>query len=253
MIKRAACLLVIVVTWAGVSTLLGAEPAAAPTRGAVVPVEDLKQQTAFFFERLDESLADASKYGLAKHARVKKDAATIALLVAGRSEAGEIPTIQANEASRIAMALVSRANKFPEAARQLAALRKTLDATDPMPAAAEEKLEWPTVDMGQLMKQMEFVDNRLKQTVNDAADFAQARDSAAGYAATLWAMAADMEAVPAKVDPEKWRKMSTAMRVEAAETNAKAHAGDFSATREAFRKLAATCNACHADYRRAPR
>jgi hypothetical protein len=236
------------------SALIAAEPPGEATRGAVVPVEDLKQQTAFFFERLDESLADPKKYGLAKHARVKKDAATLAILIAGRSEAGELPADKANEASQIAMAMVARATKYAEVAKERAALGAVLDAPAASNTAGSIKIEWPDFEMGQFMKQMEFVDNRLKQTVDDADAFQRGKASAVGYTATLWAMAADMEAVPAKVDPEKWRKLSTAMRVAASETNAKAHAGDLAATREAFRKLAGTCNRCHDDYRRqAPR
>jgi hypothetical protein len=216
----------------------------------VVPVEDLKQQTAFFLERLDESLADPKKYGLAKHARVKKDAATLAILIAGRSEVGDIPTARANEASHSAMAMVARATKHSEVAKELAAVRAALEAPAQPASGNDERLEWPNFDMGQLMKQMEFVDNRLKQTLDDTDAFDRGKKSAPGYAATLWAMAADMEAIPAKVDPDKWRRMSTAMRAAASETNDKAHAGDYTATREAFRKMAGTCNACHDDYRR---
>lgn len=232
-----------------------------PKQEAPLPnVDDVVAQMRFYADRLGESLAKADAYDESKQTRVEKDAATVGALAAllSRHTTDHATKPRANAIRQGAADILAGFRDHAKAAAAYAHLARLLTeakSTEPPAAKAERPAaETPAPDATpMLMKQIRFIDNRLKRAARDRAASAKLRAEVAGHAATLAALAESTAANAAHYgeSPEQqqvWRDHCRDMAVAAARLNAAAHDGAANLA-EAARSLDQSCNRCHADFR----
>ena len=228
-----------------------ADAAAVPKVSRFAPAKDLKAQTDFYLGRLQESLAARDDYDEAKQSRVGKDANTLAVLGLALAMHDEDNAVRGKlELVRAAQSLAASSGDFDGAAQALARAKL---AAGGAPAAAGEKPAWQKVAaLEPLMKQVPIVHGALKRGIEGR--FQRQAEAAAGQAATLAAIAEaarfDTSAVKDPADAGPWRRYCAEMRDAAGEVNSAAHAGDQAAARAGLVRLAKSCDACHAAFRR---
>ena len=117
---------------------------------------------------------------------------------------------------------------------------------------AETSPKWETVaPQGQLMKQVTFVNNRLRRNMRR---LDQKADDIALDAAVLsviaQAVAHDTSAVKDPTDSAQWVEFSNTMRDSAGELNAQAHQRNREGAEAALTTLTKSCEQCHAVFRK---
>lgn len=228
-------------------------------------VDDIVAQLRFYAIRLDDSLAKADAYDESKQTRVEKDAATVAALAAllSRHTADHAAKPHATAVQRNAADILANHRDHAKAAAANAQLKRLLADTKPTetqpaeaPSANAERsaADTRTADTApMLMKQIRFVDNRLKRAARDRAASAKLRSEVAGHAATLAALAEPTAANARHYgktpeQQQRWRDHCRDMATAAASLNLAAHDGAANLT-EAVRNLDQSCNHCHAEFR----
>jgi hypothetical protein len=242
----------------GWALLVAADDAGAPDSAAAAlkvsrfaPAKDLKAQTDYYLGRLQESLAARGDYDEAKQSRVGKDANTLAVLGLALAMHDEDNAVRGKFGLvRAAQALAASSRDYDGAAQALARARQAAAGET---AAAGEKPAWQKVAaLESLMKQVPIVHSALKRGIEGR--FQRQAAAAAGQAATLAAIAEaarfDSSAVKNPADAGSWRRSCAEMRDAAGEVNSAAHAGDQVAARAGLVRLAKSCDACHAAFRR---
>jgi cytochrome c556 len=100
-----------------------------------------------------------------------------------------------------------------------------------------------------LMKQVQFLNSRLKRGVKGSKLKSQA-DKTTAYAATLAAIAqatiSDTSDVENTADLDKWYQFCADMRDAAGEVNQAIHRQNEDEVKAAMKKLKASCDDCHA-------
>jgi len=149
------------------------------------------------------------------------------------------------------------AAKYCEHAPAAAALLriKQLQSGEAKPAEKPDsaRTDAPT-DAAMLMKQIRFIDNRMKRAARDRSSPEKSRGEVAGHAAVIAALAEPLgrAAKPHAKSPDEvqeWIEQSNAMAATAARLNAVAHDDAGTDMREALREVDASCARCHADFR----
>ncbi len=225
-------------------SIFTAEPPAPPKASTYAPAADLVNQVDFYLGRLTEAVANEAGYAEMK-SRVDKDANTLAALglVLGQHDEPNKYRDSAAAMIKASQALAEKANDFAAASAALDELKKaTTSKADPQ--------AWGDVAaVGELMKQVPVVNGSLKRSL-DPARFKRQSGQVAEQAATLAAIAQaamfDTSAVSDSADEEKWQRFCIEMRDAAGAINAAAHAADQPAAAAAARRLALSCDTCHA-------
>jgi cytochrome c556 len=234
----------------------------APNTDALPRIDDVASQLLFYAERLEESLAEAEAYDESKQTRVEKDAATVAALAAlldrHTAEHAKKPAAQAMAAAGKEISANFRDHSKATAAN--GRLKQALAADDKSAESSKESSSSSASPANRsdhaatpmLMKQIRFIENRLKRAARRA-DSKKHRSEVAGYAATIAALAAPLAADAAHFakQPElqrQWKEESDLMSAAAAKLNLAAHdeKADLAA---AVRALDASCARCHAEFR----
>jgi len=225
-----------------------------PKVSAFAPAEDLLEQVRFFVGRVEESLADADDFDLAKQSRTFKDGNTIAalaLVLAVHDQA--YPQKSAMPAVlRAAQSLATVEDNHPRAKKALTEIKAALAAE----GMAEAAVRWEKVaSLAALMKQVPLIHSGLKRGV-EGNRLARQAPRSAGQAAALAAIAQvsalDPEYVKTAGDAETWHACCVEMRDAAGEVNSAVHAKDEARVSGSMKRLAVSCDRCHAAFRRAP-
>jgi hypothetical protein len=266
-LRRIEFLLVAVYCVAGIGFASGGEePADGKNDAAVAPlphVDDVVGQLRFYAERLQESLAKADAYDESKQARVEKDAATVAALAgvlqrhcddhALKPVAAHIRSA-ANEISANLRDYTKAAPANDRIAAALAGKATTDEKASAVEAASSPDAAKATADTNpMLMKQIRFIDNRMKRAARDRNASEKQRGEVAGHATTLAALAEAMAANSkhygkTESRERQWNEACANMATAAAKLNAAARDSAANLS-QAVRALDATCARCHADFR----
>ncbi|MBX3413455.1 MAG: cytochrome c [Pirellulales bacterium] len=226
-----------------------ADPPAAPATSTYAPAEDLIAQVNASIKDLEEALSSADDFEV-KQTRVKREANTLAalgLVLAWHDTDHPL--------KNVAPALVPAAQKLA-AAKSLDEAQPALAGVQSVLAGSSEKSDPPAwgkvASLGALMKQVTFVNSRLRRNVTGSRFAMQANDTAR-YAALLAAIAQatqyDTHEVKDEAQLPQWYDYSIAMRDSAGRINAAAKAGDQDAAKAALGDLDKSCSGCHKTFR----
>lgn len=249
-IRTSICLAlaVMAVAW---SNLIAEPKTESPLKpSAYAPAKDLVGQFDYFFNRIEEDLADAEEFEKEQQQRIARDANTLAVLalVLGKHD-------EKNDLKRSAAALIGASTELADNAKEFTAARKALAAVKAARGkkASRDDLKWQAVgDLQQLMLQVPIVNNSLRRGVSGRR-FKRSADKIAGQAATLAAIAQasmlDTGYCSDKKDEQLWIKACAEMRDASAAVGAATRKVDQKAAQAALDRLAKTCDACHKSFR----
>ncbi len=235
------------------AAVLAAAPPDPPPASRYAPIADLATQVDYHIGMLEKALdTSADEYNELKQKTVSKNAGMLAVLalVIGNHDQDHGLKASAGQVLAAAERLAAVAND-PAAARAEFTRIKTAIAGEAAdgggPAAS---LKWRKVaDLEGLMKQVQFLNSRLKRSVKGSKLKSQA-DKTTAYSATLAAIAqatlADTSDVENPADLDKWYQFCAEMRDAAGEVNQAIHQQDEESVQAAMEKLKASCDACHA-------
>lgn len=215
---------------------------------AFASVEDLKAQIDQYMGRIEESLADADAFE-AGATRITKDANTLIVLALSLGLHDEDNKLKAS-----APALIDAAGKLAQAGEDYEAAKAAFGQVQAAVAGQLQQpgeLQWKKLaSLGQLMKQVTFVNNRLKRGLRR---FGRNAEQDAGDATMLAVIANaalyDTHEVKDPAQLDHWYEYCAAMRDAAAEVSAAIKADDEKACDAAMKSLAASCDDCHAVFR----
>ncbi|HUY90749.1 MAG TPA: cytochrome c [Pirellulales bacterium] len=230
-----------------VGALLAADPPAPPKLSSIVPAADLVAQAKLYLASFDKGLAGEQEYKESA-SKIERDAHTLTALALALANHDADNELQA------AAPAVMAASQALAAAQDYAAAHAALKS---LHAAMEGKGEkggapkWGCVaPMDQLMKQVVFVNNRLKRGMRR---FAKQTEEQARDAAVLAVIAQefvyDDPGIAESDDLDRWYQLCGQMRDAAGELNAKARAADKAGAEAALAKLAQSCDDCHEVFR----
>ncbi len=232
--------------WGG--RALAAETAP-PKASAYAPAADLVAQVDYYLGRMSDALASKADYDADKQKRVSKDANTLAAIALVLGQHDEKSKYQGASAAIIkaAQALAEATEDFDASQAALAEV-KTAAAQGPAAPVA-----WGEVaSLTALMQQVPIVNNSLRRALEPnkfKKQAAQAAEQAATLAAIAQASWYDTSNVSEDAETAAWRKFCEEMRDAAADVNTAAHRGDQPAAAEAAKRLALSCDGCHAKFR----
>jgi len=215
-----------------------------------IPAADLNRQVDLYVQGFATALSDSGKYE-EESRRVMKDAHTLAAiaLVLAKHEADH-PRKQSAPALLAAAQKLGAATDYASAKSALAAVQVAAKSNGRKPA--ENGPKWETVaPQGQLMKQVTFVNNRLRRSMRR---FDEKADELALDAAVLsviaQAVAHDTSAVKDPAETGKWYELSDLMRDSAGDLNAQVHKKNRAGAEAALATLTKSCEQCHAVFRK---
>jgi len=233
-----------------VGVLLAADPPAPPKISSFAPAADLVAQAKLYVETFDKSLAGEQEYK-DNAEKIKRDAHTLTVLALalGNHDADNELKAAAPEIMATSQSL-AKAKEYAAAKSALEALHAAMAGKAEKPAAAEAPKWARAASLGQLMKQVTFVNNRLKRGMRRFGKQTkeQARDAAV-LAAIAQACVYDTHEVKSPDDLDRWYQLCGQMRDAAGELNAKVHAADKPGAEAALLKIAQSCDDCHEVFR----
>ncbi len=244
---RAGALLLVV---CGIGAALSAgDPPSPPSLAAVVPAEDMIAQVRTFETSMKGMLADEKTYQDEAHKLAREAHALAAVGLALGLYDSE------HELKAAAPALVESARKLA-AAKDYAAAQAAFAEVDAALAGKAKNEAAPTTkpekvaSMGQLMKQVTFVNNRLKRGLRRLGDKTdeKARDTAL-LAAIAQAITYDTHEVKHDEQRDQWYRFCGEMRDAAGQLNAQIKAADKQGAERAAKRLGQSCEACHQVFR----
>jgi cytochrome c556 len=202
-------------------------------------------------------LANKDDFDDAAKARVKKDANTLAALALtlGLHDADHRLKSSAPALLKAAQKLAA-ADEYEAAQSAFQTVKAAATRNGSAAAGTNDSLKWARVaSLRQLMQQVPVVNAALRRGVNaDVQRFKKLQPQLAGQSATLAAIAqtiaVDTTAVKKPADSAKWYQFTTEMRDAAGAVNQAVHGGDQPAATIAMTRLAKSCEACHAVFRK---
>jgi hypothetical protein len=222
-------------------------PPEPPSMSKVIPADDLVKQVDLYVTGFDEALADAQTY-TDKSRQVAKDAHTLAALALVLAMHDQDHRLKASApALLVAAQQLAKAKDYGTAKQALAAVQDAVNGK----AGSAPAAKWERVaGLGQMMKQVTFVNNRLRRNLRR---FDERKDDIARDAAVLAAIAQvstyDTHEVKNPEDLGKWYQLCGEMRDAAGAVNAEVHAGDKAAAETALVNLGKSCEDCHMTFR----
>jgi cytochrome c556 len=235
-----------------IASATAADAVPIPHISTFAPADDLIAQVDFFLGRIEQSLANKADFDGAKQSRTWKDANTLAALSLMLAVHDQPHPLRASAATMLAASeqLAAAAENYDQARAALERLRAA--RAGGAPEAAPAKWE-KAASLGALMKQVPLVHTALKRGV-ERGRLARQSAAAAGQAAALAAIAQaamlDNEQVRQPDEESQWRLYCAQMRDAAGEINSAVHAGDEGRVAEGMKRLAQSCETCHAKFRR---
>lgn len=225
-------------------------PPPPPPVSSYAPADQLIQLARDYVASAEKSLADETAFDTEK-VRLKKDANTLLCIAVALGTHDRENPLQTSAPALFAGAQkLAAATDFAQGQAALAELQaamKSESTTGPL-------LKWGKVaSMGQIMKQVTFINTRLKRGIRPGPRFAGAADENARYATTLavigQAIVGDTHEVKQPEDMPKWYEYSAAMRDSAAELGTALVARDEANAQAAAKKLEQSCSDCHKVFR----
>ncbi len=229
-----------------------------PKVSTFAPAEDLVRQADQYIKGLEAIVADEEEYKDGRE-KIGKDANTLIVIALALGLHDQDNSYKANAgavmkaAGELAAAVPVLAKGELASTKDLAAARKAVAA---LRDAAEGKgkpggeLKWEKVaSLPELMKQVPLINTKLKRNIKPEKFKKKAKDTA-GYTAVIAAVAqgsvADLSETKNPAQVKQWHKFMTAMRDDAGEANAAIHKRNEPAAAKAMKKLAQSCEDCHA-------
>ena len=226
-----------------------ADPPAAPATSTYAPAEDLVAQVNASLKDLEEALSTADDFEV-KQTRVVREANTLAAL-------GLVLALHDTDhpLKAAAPALIPAAQKLAKA-KTLDEAKPALDGVKAALAGGSGSADPPAwgkvAGLGALMKQVTFINGRLRRNVTGKRFADQSADTAR-YAALLAAIGQvtnyDTHEVKDAAQLPQWYEYCAAMRDSAGRINAAAKAGDQDAAKAAMADLEKSCSGCHKTFR----
>lgn len=244
--RRLAVLLVVGDVLLSVGLVAGDPPAPAKL-STVAPAEDLIRQVEIYLDGFAAALADADKFD-EEASKIRKEAHTLVVLALALGKH------DADHRLKGSAPALFRAARDLAAAKDHAAATQALEALRAAAAGSGgegPELEWePVAPLGQVMKQVTLVNNRLRRGMRRFEDKAEenARDAAV-LAAIAQAVAYDTHEVKNADDVGQWYQFCGEMRDAAGQLGARIKAADKQGAEAALRKLTQSCDACHKVFR----
>ena len=231
--------------------LAQAAPPAAPKVSTFAPIEDVAAQIAYFADRAEKGVAEKGDFDDGAAAKLKKDGNTLAVLglALGMHDGDHKLKAAAPAIVTAAQAVAASGEDYEKAKAAVDQLHKAV-AGD---VKGTKKLQWSEKvgDLPPLMHQVPLINNGLKKMVKDGkATPAANAANAATLAVIAQASMADTSEVKNPADLDKWYTFCAAMRDAAGEANKGLHANDKDGTAAAMKKLAQSCEDCHAVFRK---
>jgi len=223
---------------------------APPPVSSFAPAATLVKLIEQYAGQLHEATASEQAYADGQ-SKVKKEAHTLVALALclGLSDE-EAPLKKSAPAIVAAAKQLSQATDYAtaQAAEQALAAAVAGKATD------GPELKWePAASMGQLMKQVTFINARLKRGARPGPRFEKQADDNAAYATTLAAIAqvvlADTHEVKDPSQMDHWYQLNADMRDSAAAAAQALTQRDAEATHAALVKMEKSCSQCHQSFR----
>ncbi|MCE5266543.1 MAG: hypothetical protein LLG00_01475 [Planctomycetaceae bacterium] len=245
----ALCSLVLMVILVAYSPVLAGDAPAMPTPPKVstfAPADDLVRQADLYIAGLEKSVADEEEYKDGKD-KIAKDSNTLIVIALALGLHDEDSQYKAQSGAIMKAAGELAATKdFASAQKAVAALKDAAEGKQKV----ESELKWQKVaSLPELMKQVPLVNTKLKRNLKPDKFQKKAKDTA-GYTAVIAAIAqgsmADLSATKNPGQAQQWYKFSAAMRDDAGQLNAAIHKKDASGAAKAMKKLAQSCEDCHA-------
>ena len=224
---------------------LAAEEPASQGVSAYAPADDLIAQVDDYVAGFEKSLADETAFADGKES-IAKDAHTLAVLglalaLHDTDHPGKQGAPALIEAAQ-ALAQSAEAGDYPAAAKALATVKQSRAGES---TALARTWNDKVAPLESLMKQVTFVNNRLRRGVKRPDKKAQNARDAAVLAVIAQAAAADVPDRPG-ADGEMWRQFSVEMRDAAGEVNGALRADDKGRVEAAMARLSQSCDSCHA-------
>ena len=248
---RSLALLVAFITPLGSATAGGAQPEAIPKISEFAPAEDLIAQVDFYLGRIEQSLATEGDFDPAKQSRTFKDANTLAVLALVLAVHDQPHALRDSAAGLLASAqrLAAAEDNYQRASAALSELK----AARAGGAAAAAPVKWEkSASLPALMKQVPLIHTALKRGV-EPSRLARQKAPSAGQSAALAAIAQasmlDTEYGATAADLAEWRAYCAAMRDASGQVNSAVRAGDSARVADGMKRLAQSCDACHAKFR----
>jgi hypothetical protein len=233
-----------------------ASTAEEPSKLPFGPDEDLVSQSYAYLKKIGDSLASKADFDdVAKH-RLQKDASTVAALSAAIGSYGkDNDPHRSGIAESVGFAQqLAKSNDFDSAKAVYDKLQICSAGHQPFRDAPPP--DWKTIaDLGLLMQQLPTINTSLKRGIGgDGKRFEDSLKQSAGQSATMAAIAeaisTDDSWTKNTDDIKRWKQFSDEMRDSAWAVNAAVHADDQAAATTATTRLAKTCEACHAVFRK---
>ena len=218
----------------------------APKASTFAPAEDLAIQADKYIKNLEKTVGgdDEFQYIQEKIAKVSNTLIVIALALGLHDE----PNKYKDRAGALmqAAALLAAVEDLEAAKKAVAAVREAADGK----RKSDMELKWGrAASLPELMKQVPSINTKLKRYVKGERFKSKAKLTV-GYTAVIAAIAqgsmADTSEAKNAEQARQWHEFSVAMRDSAGALNAAIHEGDEPAAAKAMKKLAQSCNDCHA-------
>ncbi len=218
----------------------------APKVSTFAPAEDLTIQADKYIRNLEKAIVDDDEfqYIQEKIAKVSNTLIVIALALGLHDE----PNKYQDRAGALmqAAALLAVVEDMEAAKKAIAVVREAADGK----WESDLELKWgQAASLPELMKQVPTINTKLKRYIKGKRFKSKARLTV-GYTAVIAAIAqgsmADTSEAKDAEQAMQWFEFSVAMRDSAGAMNAAIHKGDEAAGAKAMKKLAQSCNDCHA-------
>jgi len=222
----------------------------APKVSIFAPAEDLDNQVDQYIKDLERIVATEEEYkdsiGESTN-KIANDSSTLAViaLALGLHDQESKYKVQAGALMKAARELAATKD-YESAKKGVAALKDAAEGK----GEADVELKWQKVaSLPALMKEVPLINTKLKRMVKGPLFKRRAKDTA-GYTAAIAAIAqgsmADISEAKNREQVKQWYVFSAAMRDHAGSVNAAIHRGDEPGAAEEMKKLAQSCEDCHA-------
>ena len=219
----------------------------APKVSTFAPAEDLASQVDKYIKGLTKIVANEEDYNDGKN-KIARDSNTLIVIALALGLHDQDSKYKAHAGALMEAAQELAATKDFESAKK--AIADVQDAAEGK-AEANVELKWGKIaSLPELMKQVPLINTKLKRYAKGSKFKSKAKDTA-GYTAVIATIAqgsiADASATDNSDEQVKqWRGFCVIMRDHAGAVNAAIHEGDEPAAAEAMKKLAQSCDDCHA-------
>ena len=247
----ASCMMIGMLAVAAEKAISDAPPMpSAPKVSTFAPAEDLANQVDRYISDLEKIVATEDEYkdSISESTnKVANDANTLVVIALALGLHDQESKYRAQAGALIkAGQQLATTKDYASAKKGVAALKEVAAGK----GADKVELKWEKVaSLPELMKEVPLINTKLKRLVKGANFQKKAKDTA-GYTATIAAIAqgsmADISEAKNAEQVKQWYGFSAAMRDHAGTVNAAIHKADEPAAAEGMKKLAQSCDDCHA-------